>query len=96
MTSERYPRLADLMSSWFHQDFDVEGETVADVVNAFRTVTPQVHQDLLREDIDSFLSEHADDIDNQFDQIFRPDVIPSVLAGSTRAFLETIRDLMTP
>lgn len=40
MTAHRYPQLADLISGWFHQDYDIEGETVAEVISAFRAVTP--------------------------------------------------------
>jgi hypothetical protein len=94
VTAERYSRLAEFMSGWFHQDFDIEGETVAKVVNAYRAVAPPDEQDGLREDIALFLTEHSDDLDAQFERMFQPEVIPSVLAGSTRAFLETIRSLL--
>jgi hypothetical protein len=35
-----YPALADFLASWFHQDFDIEGETVAEVVAAYRSSSP--------------------------------------------------------
>jgi hypothetical protein len=92
VTSQRYPRLADFMVGWFHQDFDLEGETVEAVVKSFCAVTPPHQQRALRQDITRFLKDCAGDLDGEFQRLFQPDVIPAALSGSTRAFLETIRN----
>jgi hypothetical protein len=89
-----YPNLSDLMGAWFHQDFDIEGNTVVEVVEAYKRVTPPATQTAVREDITKFLNDHADDVDGSFERIFNPDIIPSVLSGSTRGFLDEIRSLM--
>ncbi|PIE83378.1 MAG: hypothetical protein CSA09_00410 [Candidatus Contendobacter odensis] len=96
MTENQYPRLADFMGGWFHQDFDIEGETVAEVVAVFLNVTPLVEQEALRADIERFLAEHMHQLDDDFEAIFQPDVLPYALSGSTRAFLEEIRALLAP
>jgi hypothetical protein len=94
MTASTYPELADFMAAWFHQDFDIEGETVADVVRAFQASTPTEAQAAVRKDIVRFLLDHAGDLDASFESTFQPDVIASAFSGSTRAFLEEIRDLL--
>jgi hypothetical protein len=94
MTDNQYPRLLEFMGSWFHQDFDIEGETVAEVMAAYLSVTPPVEQAALRADIESFLAEHANRLDDDFEAIFHPDVMPYALSGSTRAFLGEIRALL--
>jgi hypothetical protein len=94
MTLEAYPKLAKLISAWFHQDFDLEGETVGEVIAAFRAVTPVVEQAALRGEIMRFLAEHMENTDDAFEATFQPGVIPSVLSGSTRAFLIEIHDLL--
>lgn len=96
MTANHYPRLADLLGGWFHQDYDIEGETVAEVIGAFRAVTPPDEQAALRTDISAFLTEHSETIEEDFETIFQPDVTPSALSGSTRAFLEEIQALLAP
>lgn len=96
MTDNRYPRLADLIGGWFHQDYDIEGETVAEVIGAFRAVTPPDEQAALRADISAFLIDHPERLDERFEVLFRPDVTPSTLSGSTRAFLEEIHALLAP
>ena len=96
MTANHYPRLADLLGGWFHQDYDIEGETVAEVIGAFRAVTPPDEQAALQTDISAFLTEHSETIEEDFETIFQPDVTPSALSGSTRAFLEEIQALLAP
>lgn len=96
MTANPYPRLADLLGGWFHQDYDIEGETVAEVIGAFRAVTPADQQAALRTDISAFLTEHSETMEEDFETIFQPDVTPSALSGSTRAFLEEIQALLAP
>ncbi|HET8706301.1 MAG TPA: contact-dependent growth inhibition system immunity protein [Pseudomonadales bacterium] len=95
MTNNNYPSLADFIASWFHQDFDLEGETVAEVVTSFLAVTPPEERAALRDDIDAFLAEHSSNLDDDFNAIFQPDIIPSALSGSTRNFLDEIRRLIT-
>lgn len=94
MTDTDFPKLAELMGAWFHQDFDIEGGTVSEVMQAFCRVTPIAERAELQAEIVRFLSQHRGDLDTSFEATFKPDVIPSVLSGSTRAFLEEIRDAL--
>lgn len=94
MNIPSYPALANLIGAWFHQDFDIEGETVAEVVAAFKSSEPAARQAEVRRDIERFLGENAEDLEARFEAIFQPGVIPSALSGSTRGFLEEIAALM--
>jgi hypothetical protein len=89
-----YTALSQFMGGWFHQDFDIEGSTVPGIVDAFRAVTPPEEQAKLKSDIQRFLDEHPNDLDGAFEETFEPDIIASALFGSTRGFLEEIRDLL--
>ncbi len=90
MPEKNYPHIAEVIGGWFHQDFDIEGETVAEIISAFNKVsTPQQRQAVIDE-IDEFL--RADDarVETEFVRIFNPDIEPTGFAPSTRAFLEEI------
>jgi hypothetical protein len=91
-----YTALSQFMGGWFHQDFDIEGNTVPEVLDAFRAVTPPGEQAKLKSDIQRFLDEHPNDLDSAFEETFKPDIVASALSGSTRGFLEEIRDLLDP
>lgn len=96
MPADTYPKLADLIASWFHQDFDIEGETVAEVMAACRRVMSIADREATRMEISRFLSVHDEDLEAAFAQTFKPDIIPSVLSGSTRGFLEEISNALAP
>jgi hypothetical protein len=89
-----YPHLADFMGGWFHQDFDIVGDTLEEIVTAFRAIAPPETQAALRSEIAAFLKDHSQNIDEEFERAFNPQVVPSAFTGSTRSFLETIRDLL--
>lgn len=91
-----YPALLDFMGGWFHQDFDIEGNTLLEILAAYRAVTPPDEQRRLKADIQGFLNAHPGDLDSAFEATFNPDIIPSAFSGTTRAFLEEIRDLLDP
>lgn len=88
---ELFPELAAFMSGWFHQDFDIHGDTLEEVVAAFKAESgPEVVAPLVA-DIDAFLATGEDGMDERFQDWFRPDIIPSGFRPTTHAFLDAIR-----
>ena len=88
--SSDYPELEALMSGWFHQDFDIEGDTVEAIIGAFNKSSTVKDRQLLVSDIRSFLQIQDDRIDEEFIRVFNPDILPTGFALTTRAFLEEI------
>jgi hypothetical protein len=89
---ELFPELASFMSGWFHQDFDIHGDTLEEVVAAFKAESGEELVAPLVADIDAFLATGDDGMEERFQEWFRPDVIPSGFRPTTRAFLEAIRE----
>lgn len=85
-STKDYPELADLLSGWFHQDFDVEGDTIEDIIRSFNKSCSRQDRQLLMADISRFLGIGDDQIDNEFMRIFNPEIEPTGFASSTRAF----------
>ncbi len=88
---ELFPELASFMSGWFHQDFDIHGDTLEEVVAAFKAESGAELVAPLVVDIDAFLATGDDGMDERFQDWFRPDIIPSGFRPTTRKFLEAIR-----
>jgi len=89
-SAKDYPDLATLLSGWFHQDFDIEGDTIEEIIRAFKgSCSSKEHQALVI-DITHFLEINDDKIESQFLRIFDPDIDPLGFAPTTRAFLEEI------
>ncbi|WP_377161914.1 contact-dependent growth inhibition system immunity protein [Roseateles sp. UC29_93] len=92
---QQFPDLASFMGGWFHQDFDIEGDSIQDIVGAFRKeATTQLVQ-LLVADIDRFLETGDDGMDERFQAYFEPDIIPSAFCPTTRDFLLTLRSSLS-
>jgi len=89
--AQPFPDLADFMSGWFHQDFDIHGETLEEVVAAYRQSVRKDYLQRLCEDIDRFLETADADMDSRFQALFDPDVIPTAFRPTTREFLVDIR-----
>jgi hypothetical protein len=88
-----YPQLETLVGGWFHQDFDINGDTLEEIIAAYRGVTPVHQQRSLATEIERFLK-GADDVDAEFQRRFKPDVLPTGFAPTTRQFLTTIASLL--
>lgn len=90
MSSSSYPELAKFMGAWFHQDYDIDGGIVAEVVKAYSAVTPVVERRKLQQEIARFLTENEGDLNDVFQTTFEPDVMPEAISGSARTFLGEI------
>lgn len=90
-----YPRLAAFLGGWLHQDFDLEGETLAEVVAAYRRVSTPAERAGVRAEIDRFLrTADAHRIDAEFEATFAPDVDPRAFAADAGAFLGLLGALL--
>lgn len=90
----RYPSLAAFLGGWFHQDFDVEGETAADVVTSYRKTSSAAERHAIRNDIDAFLAANPGPADHAFHETFKPDIDPAGIGQNARDWLTGIRALL--
>jgi hypothetical protein len=88
-----YTEIETLMGGWFHQDFDINGDSLEEIVAAYRAVTPPDQQRALVAEIGRYLAAESD-VERDFERRFRPDVAPTGFAPSTREFLEKIAALV--
>jgi hypothetical protein len=94
MTHQRYPLLADFFASWLHQDFDLGGPELRDVLAEYQRVTPRSKQALLRTEVDHFHADHPYDTEQAIERIFSPEVSVTALSGSAAAFLQEIQRVL--
>ena len=93
MDPASYPHLRAFLGSWLHQDFDLEGDTLEDVVKAYCRVARPDEKRTLRADINEFLQEQGD-IEDRLNAEFELDIIPSAFAADGADFLRTIYRLL--
>ncbi len=88
---QQFPELAAFMGGYFHQDFDINGDTLEEVVAAFIADSDAPLRRLLVHDIDGFLGTGEVGMEERFQEYFRPDIIPTGFRPTTREFLLAIR-----
>src|SRR5215475_14377033 len=91
---EPYPFLRQLLGGWFHQDFDIDGETLEEIIAKFKSVTSQVEILGAKSDIETLLNNSADDLDSEFVRLFVPDIDPAGWGMTTRQWLVRVHGLL--
>ncbi len=87
-----FPELSGLMGCYFHQDFDIHGDTLEAVVAVYVAESHASQRRRVIQDIDGFLATGNDGLDQRFLDYFRPDIIPTGFRPTTREFLLAIRE----
>ncbi|HEX3435661.1 MAG TPA: contact-dependent growth inhibition system immunity protein [Pseudacidobacterium sp.] len=88
--TDNYPYLDNLLGCYFHQDFDIEGDTIEEIIAAYRRDHPISLDGLgVRADIHRLLRRYDDsELAQEFVRIFQPDIIAEGWEGmTTRQFL---------
>jgi hypothetical protein len=93
-SSERYPAMEHIFNTYFGQDFDLFGATVAEIVACYKKDSPYDHENLVRE-IDSFRVEHPHDLAIAFDQTYGHGFSPGPWGYTTALFLDETQRLLS-
>ena len=92
-----YPFLDVLIGGWFHQDFDIEGDTLVAIIASFRRDTNADDWAETRADIARLLRRYDDAaLPQEFIRLFQPGVYPTGWPGGTRQWLARIDELLRP
>lgn len=87
-----YAHLASFFAGWLHQDFDLSGETLDEVLAEFKRSAKPGEASAVCGDVDRFLKDHGVDAGRGFAEAFEMEVDPLGFAPTIQAFLLTIRD----
>ena len=93
--SESYPQLDSLIGGWFHQDFDIVGNAIEEIIAAYKQACSPEECHNTRADILRFLQERNDaQVKEDFVRLFYPGVDPEAWGMSTREWLLRIAELL--
>lgn len=85
-----FPALADMMGHCFHQDMDLEAETVPEAVAMYARGLPGAAKRALQADIDRFRGQHPDNLDGAFLRAFGDDLDPREVGFGVADFLRMV------
>ena len=91
-----YPYLQAFLGGWFHQDCDVDGNTLEELVASFKRRSPERDWQVVRTDIERFLRDRDDkEVAVDFPRLFQPEVGPAEWGMTTQEWLETLARLLS-
>lgn len=93
--SRSYPSLAEFLGAWFHQDFDVSGDSIEEIVSAFKRSAAKNDVEALQRDIRAFLDDHPNDASEQLEEVFDLEIDPLGFSTSGEMFLRTIARVLS-
>ncbi len=93
-----YPALANMLDGWFHQDYDINGTNLEEILPHFlRAKRAALLQETVS-DIDRFLADHSEDkegLEAAVESVFDPGVIIEGWDGlTTKQWLERAKQLI--
>jgi hypothetical protein len=92
---ESYPYLDSLVGGWFHQDFDLDGNTLEEIVASYKKSAPPEDWMGVRADIQRFLRQHETPrLSEDFMRLFQPGTDPESWGMSAAQWLTRIAELL--
>lgn len=92
---EPYRHLAAFLQSCFHQDFDLVGDTVEEIVIATKQSATRDDMEAIVAEIAAFLASPLPNRAVQFEQLFNLDIDPLGFAPSVEEFLGAITRILS-
>ena len=87
-----YAHLASFFAGWLHQDFDLSGATLEEILAEFKRSAQPGEASAVCRDVDRFLKDHGAAAGEGFARAFEMEVDPLGFAPTIQAFLLTIKD----
>jgi hypothetical protein len=95
---QEYPHLANLLASWFHQDYALDSEDFKVIVLRYKEVSPEGESQRTAGDIDRFIErygENNDALQAAMERVFAPCIIVEGWDGlNTQGWLLKVAELL--
>ncbi|WP_084170088.1 contact-dependent growth inhibition system immunity protein [Paraburkholderia ferrariae] len=93
--NDKYGYLTGLIRSRFHEDFDIFGNSVEELVSSYIEKMPKSEIDALISDIDSFKADFPDTLDSEFNERYGSQFDPVLWGHTTASFLDEVKRLLS-
>ncbi|APA87261.1 hypothetical protein BJG93_17130 [Paraburkholderia sprentiae WSM5005] len=95
MLSTRYPKMYQLFGAYLNEDSDIWGDTIPEIIACYKRDCPrESHLEMVHE-INSFMSEHPQDLDTAFKKDYGQDFSPKLWGYTTASFLDELKRLLS-
>ncbi|WP_245621134.1 contact-dependent growth inhibition system immunity protein [Paraburkholderia ferrariae] len=95
MTDEKYENLEQLIFGRFHEDFDLFGDTIQELVLSYKEGRSKDEVDATISEIDAFKIHNPDDLDAAFKDEFGYQCNPRLWGHTAASFLDELKRLLS-
>jgi hypothetical protein len=92
--NEKYGGLTGLIRSRFHEDFDLFGDSVEELVLSYVEDMPKSYIDALISDLDAFMADYPGTLDSEFMERFGRQFDPVLWGYTPSSFLDEVKRLL--
>ncbi|MGB3431457.1 contact-dependent growth inhibition system immunity protein [Achromobacter sp.] len=93
MNHDPYPRLYQFIGCCFHQDYDLEGETIEEIVHGYKEASSPTEIAHICSEMDQFLAEYGSAVESAFGQRWGW-FSPMGLGYTVPAFFEELKRIL--
>jgi len=94
MEDERYYELIQFIGTRFHEDYELYGNTIAEIVASYTArATPVLRQKVVHQ-IDEFVREHKADLEAAFFEIVGNQFDPALWGHTAASFFDELKRLL--
>ncbi len=93
-SQSRYPNLWHIIMCYFHEDFDIFGENIKDIIKYHKNSFDKKDLEKDIKDIERFEIDNSDDLDSALEKDFGEQFDPKLWGHTTTSFLAELKRLL--
>lgn len=95
MGEKKYPNLQLLFDAYLNQDYDLHGETIAEVIRVYCTDLDETMRRAVTAEIDSWMQEHRQDLASAFEARFEQEISITSHGYTAQSFLNELKRVLS-
>jgi hypothetical protein len=89
-----YPELEQLFGAYLHQDYQLFGNTLEEVIESYRHDSSAEQVQHMLDEIDRFRAEHSKDLDSTLLNLYGNDFDPKLWGHTAASFFQLVEGLL--
>ncbi len=93
-SEDDFPALSGLVTGYFHQDMDLEYDSIPQALAGYAGFTEGSTKQQLRREMATFLERYHNDLEGEFSRRYWFDFIPEVIGQTVPEFFDMVRTIL--
>ncbi|WP_288429349.1 contact-dependent growth inhibition system immunity protein [uncultured Agrobacterium sp.] len=93
-SDDDFTALSGLVTGYFHQDMDLEYESIPQALAGYAGLTEESTKQQLRREMETFLERYHNDLEGEFSRRYWFDFTPEVIGQTVPEFFDMVRTIL--